>query len=304
MTFGKVEKRVHELEKKLTEQNKEIMEKSILNSTSDLSNYNTLTNNLNITNNRLSSLSTQVQILAQQNERLLCTQETKNSGNDNTIASDETKKHTINCDLLLLFDSNGKSIKENQMDKESTCQKLWTPKLENVAEVIENSDIRKIPNKVLLNVGLNNVDHDNPGEIIKKGELVLKLIRERMPTSTIYINSILFRKDDQFKDVIQEVNEHFIKFSRQAENVIFINNSNITNEHMLNTKHLNKSGFFTFITNIKYILFGYLPKFRARDDQYQKNRHRPRYNNNKKNYYNNQDTYREYDRQFNEWDRN
>ena len=170
---------------------------------------------------------------------------------------------------------------------------LWTPTLDHAIKTLEVVEMKKVPSKVLINVGLNNIDHDHPSEIIKKGEAAVNLIRRKMPNSNIYINSILYRKDNKFKEEIRETNEHFIKLSRQLENVIFINNANITTNHMFDTKHLNRSGFFTFITNIKYVLFGYLPQFRTRDDPHQRRTQRFTKQNS---------GYNGFDRQFDKYD--
>ena len=51
---------------------------------------------------------------------------------------------------------------------------------------------------------------------------------------------------------------------------------------MVNTKHPSKAGFYVFITNIKYALFGYLPKFTQRHTQDRRSggKFRPRGHNN------------------------
>ena len=66
-------------------------------------------------------------------------------------------------------------------------------------------------------------------------------------------------------------------YSKLHQNVHFINNCHIENNEMFDAKHLNKDGMFTMITNLKYVLFGFLPRFNNqrnnRNNKYGQHRH-------------------------------
>ena len=82
-----------------------------------------------------------------------------------------------------------------------------------------------------------------------------------MPNVAIYINSILLRKDKTFYNETIEVNTYMEDYSKLHQNVHFINNCNIESNQIDDAKHLNRSGLLTLITNMKYVLFGFLPRF-------------------------------------------
>ena len=80
-----------------------------------------------------------------------------------------------------------------------------------------------------------------------------------------------------------EVNEYLENYSKLHQNVIFTNNCNIENNQMFDEKHLNRSGLFTLLTNMKYVLFGFLPRFNFNPQRRNHNNNRQQQRNNRKN---------------------
>ena len=83
-----------------------------------------------------------------------------------------------------------------------------------------------------------------------------------MPLAKIYISSIFKRKDAKFDSEIIELNDRIAKFSEDLKWITFIDHSNINGGMMYDPKHLNKTGFYVMLTNLRYVMFQILPSFR------------------------------------------
>ena len=159
----------------------------------------------------------------------------------------------------MLFDSNGQYLKPDKFHREDKCQYERVIKINDAVEMVKKAKINKAPKKILINVGLNDVDENTDiNEMISEYKKLLSSVHEKMPESKIYLSSIFKRKDDKFTQEIEDINARL----SDLENTwfIFINHTNISNiDMMYDQKHLKKKGFFTMITNLKYVLYRILP---------------------------------------------
>ena len=153
-------------------------------------------------------------------------------------------------------------------------------KLEDAKDIVLKAKFKTCPVKMLMNVRINNLDADTSNEIINKYEGCIEALKSKIPNVAIYVNSIFLRNDNKFYNETIEVNTYMENYSK----LHFINNCNIENNQMFDAKHLNKSGLFTMITNLKYVLFGFLPRFNNqrnnRNNKYGQHRHYSNRNHN------------------------
>ena len=166
----------------------------------------------------------------------------------------------------MFFDSNGKFLKPNLVNRELKCQHIYTPLIDDVISIVEKAEFKTFPKKILINVGINNLDHDNIDKIIKKYDYLVKLIHSTSPESLVYISSILKRKDKLLIEETMEINQRLSKMTETIR-FHFLNHTNVNDALMFDTKHLNRNGFRTLLTNIRYVLFGFLPTFNKTFDK-------------------------------------
>ena len=130
--------------------------------------------------------------------------------------------------------------------------------------MVKKAIINKAPQKVLLNVGLNDIDENTDiSEMVSDYKILLSSLHEKMPESKIYLSSVFKRKDDKFTQEIEDINTQL----SNLENTwfIFIHHTNINNTDMMyEPKHINKKGFFVMITNLKYVMYKILPSIQTR----------------------------------------
>ena len=174
-----------------------------------------------------------------------------------------TETHTVDCKLLMLFDSNGQYMKPEKMETES--QYVRTAKIHNAISFLENCSVERVPEKILINVGLNNINDDEEDtsiDICEQYQRLIDVIKSRFKGSHIYISSILYRKDNKFSTVIGEVNKNLAMWETTIPSLSFVHHNNIKNDNdmMFDTKHLSRKGFFVMVTNFKYVLYRILPQ--------------------------------------------
>ena len=184
---------------------------------------------------------------------------TSHSNTQDIPPAEGTKKSLeISGNVLMFFDSDGKFLKPELLNKEKKCQQIFTPNIMDIKEKLENAKISATPEKIIINVGINNLKSNKADEITKMYEEIIKF-----KSWKIYISTILQRKDSKYISEIKHINNFLVSIS-QVNDVIIINHCNITTNMMYDAKHLNGQGFFTLLTNIKYVLFGFLPTFKRR----------------------------------------
>ena len=193
---------------------------------------------INSANTKISSLSAKIQELETKTNSLevelkknvhLAHPSTENQPPTTDITP---KPKIIDCDLLLLVDSNGKLIQEDKINKNLKCQKFSTMKLEDAKDIVLKAKFKTCPVKVLMNVGINILDSDTSNEIRNKYEDCIEALKSKIPNVAIYVNSIFLRKGNKFYNETIEVNTFMKIYSKLHQNVHFINNCNIENNQM------------------------------------------------------------------------
>ena len=168
-----------------------------------------------------------------------------------------TMNTNIDCDLLIIGDSNAQKIDPNKMGR-CVCQLLWAPQIKDAVELIKNLNLVQPPRYVLLNVGLNDLHKPLLQSTNNIDELVLATKAKFPPTTNVFINSILHRGDERYLNQTDELNQYIN--SKCVGNIRFVNHHNIDhNENMEDHLHLDKVGLHIFVSNIKFGVLGILP---------------------------------------------
>ena len=105
------------------------------------------------------------------------------------INNEVPKEVVVDCDLLMLFDSNGQYLKPDKFHREDKCQYERVIKINYAVEMVKKAKINKAPKKILINVGLNDVDENTDIiEMISEYKKLLSSVHEKMPESKIYLS--------------------------------------------------------------------------------------------------------------------
>ena len=107
-------------------------------------------------------------------------------------------------------------------------------------------------------MGTNDVVND-PEETVRKGfEELIKLARNKFPEARIYMSSIFGRqrKNDNLNQPINALNLFLEELCDRTPLMTLMDNSNIWHKHMRDPRHVNATGFYIFLTNIRLIVFG------------------------------------------------
>ena len=91
----------------------------------------------------------------------------------------------------------------------------------------------------------------------------IRQIVQKFPNTTIIPSTLFPHNEGKFKKEIQEVNNLLETLSNQTKNINIMNNKYIDEKYLKDKKHLNKSGFFRFLVNIRFTIFGHLPKVKT-----------------------------------------
>ena len=81
-------------------------------------------------------------------------------------------------------------------------------KLDNIIDRISRAEFKKLPNKILIDVGINNLDSNKTPELIRMHEEIVDTLNQKVPPTSIYINSILLRKVGLFTTETNEINNY------------------------------------------------------------------------------------------------
>ena len=167
----------------------------------------------------------------------------------------------VDCKLLMLFDSNGQYMKPEKMETEA--QYVRAAKIHNAISILEECSVERVPEKILINVGINNINDDEENtsiDVCEQYEKLIDVIKSKFNGAHIYISSILVRKDNKFATVIGEVNKNLARWETTTPSLTFVHHTNIDRDMMYDEKHLTRKGFFVMVTNFKYVLYRILPQ--------------------------------------------
>jgi len=172
---------------------------------------------------------------------------------------DANDEFTINEEFLILGDSNTKNINVNKLNKFGETKKIFCPLFESILERCDKFKIRKQPAKIFIHCGTNDLDKMDALELINKIDLTIEKLHVKFPTSTIVISSLIPRRQGKFDEVIENINNYIRSLSAKFNFINIMNNKKVDKKMLCDDKHLNKDGFFVFLTNIKFVLYGEIP---------------------------------------------
>ena len=161
---------------------------------------------------------------------------------------------------LLLTDSNGRCIDPKRfVPKDKDVQRFTCYTLKDVETFTKEVTIEKQPAKVLLQVGTNTLTQlKSPAEVNTMMNNTINVLRTVFPAARIYVSSFLPRKDNLNK-AITEINTFLEDYCDSMKKVTFIGHTNIPRADLYDKLHIDTRGFYKFLCNFRYSMFGLLP---------------------------------------------
>ena len=144
-----------------------------------------------------------------------------------------------------------------------------------LSNIINRMNVQKAPTKVFIQTGTNDLEKQDVNFEVLSTEFdkAILLIKTKFNNPEIIVSSILPRKDQ--KDKIKTLNNILENYCDVTPKLKFMRNDQIEDTMLSDRKHLNIDGFFKLLANIRYALFGKLPKGPRRKNTYSSNQ---RYN--------------------------
>ena len=182
----------------------------------------------------------------------------KSNGRDFT-KSNSTKETVLNHDLVILIDSNGKSILPEKLYPGYSVKKILCMTIEKGFEIINSAVLKKDPKIILLHTGTNNLDHEKKEALEDHLINLTSLICHRFPLSKLMISSLLPRKD-QLIGMVKSINATLEQRTLHLPNAHFISHFNLFDKDLddilIDNKHLNQHSLKRFVRNFKDSLLG------------------------------------------------
>ena len=199
-------------------------------------------------------------------------QKNNNFNTDNIkVQTNHQERNNIiaDTDNLILGDSNTKHINTKILDKDSTTRQHTCYTFKEVIDYFKKVIIKIQPKNILIHCGCNDIDNyeEDALKIIGDIEEVIKIAREKFPESRIILSTLLPRKERKLDTVIAQLNDFIIQLPKRYLNISIMNNSMISKYELEDKKHLNRRGFYVFITNLKFTMFGILPNMHIRHNE-------------------------------------
>ena len=131
-------------------------------------------------------------------------------------------------------------------------------KNQDITSLLININIISSPGKIFLHVGTNDLDNSNDDQVLSQIQQSLTQLREHFPSATIYVSSLVPRKDRS----TDELNLALLESVDIMPKTRFVCYQTISTNMLNDNKHLNKEGFSLLLKTIRFTLFGTLPKLR------------------------------------------
>ena len=228
------------------------MENRISNLEDESIKINSLQANLNRMEEHIRSLQTKY------SENLTSSESNLTTRLKNIANYDADTKVNIDCDVLFIGDSNLKMMKEEIMDKGSKCQKIICFTINEVSSLLEDINIVQSPKNIFIHVGTNDLERKSDEEVISQLTGSINQLRTLFNSATIYVSSILPRKDRSTENINQSLQEVVDVMAKTR----FVPYQSISANMLGDVKHLNKQGFSLLLSTIRFVIFGKLPKSR------------------------------------------
>ena len=175
--------------------------------------------------------------------------------------------------MLFITDSNLHRMRTEIMNHGTSVEKIFCPTFRDIDYVVENSHVKKKPSKIYVQVGTNDIETNKFSEEEMKKRLLacLNKLKSINPEADIFLSTILPRVD--FKNNVAAMNTIINKLSRSIPGIILVDHHNINADMLTDKKHVNREGFRQLLANIRFALFGKLPKYQAKYTEYRKRQH-------------------------------
>ena len=204
-TFNKLSKKVLELEKEISTEKDIVAGKfnSLSNiATTDVNDsaakHDAILQKVTSLNHRMQCFPSQIKQIADEKYYLaariakleeLYQHRSTVVGNESKVTPNVTPKSTnlvLSSDLML-FDSNGKFLKPELVNKQIKCQFVYIPTLESIEVELQNATIEKVPSQILINVGINNLDKQSTAEVCSLYGNFINFIQIKFPQADLYL---------------------------------------------------------------------------------------------------------------------
>lgn len=100
---------------------------------------------------------------------------------------------------------------------------------------------------------------DDSLKIIRLIDQTIEKLKNTFPNASIIISTLIPRKDEKYNESIEEINNYIISLRLKTNNIFVMKNNKIYKGMLRDEKDLNQEGFFTFLANIKLVLFREIP---------------------------------------------
>lgn len=169
--------------------------------------------------------------------------------------SPDTVDYVFNSEVIFVHDSNGEKVRADILHHRTSVQKVLAYTVPEAIEIFSRATFASVPRKIMLHIITNDVEiATNATQIEGKFTELLELLRVRCPDSEIFFSSVLPRRDLTKRPHQMNLILERIAASRPGCHMIVHNN--ISAEMLSDKKHLNKTGFFLFLANIRFVMFG------------------------------------------------
>lgn len=170
----------------------------------------------------------------------------------------------FDSDVILLMDSNGQGINESILMNGLSCQRFYCPTLPDAMNLVKRATITKPARKIYIQIGTNDIEHNNPSEVGQELDALSYALSNAFPNAKIFVSAILARRD--LSDKRDNANKLFEQLCAKYSSIMqFVAHENLSNPSVLSdgdTKHLHGGGFWRLLSNIRFALFGVIPRQR------------------------------------------
>ena len=168
-----------------------------------------------------------------------------------------------------------------------TCKKVFCATYTDIQLFCREMTITKQPEKILLHCGCNDIDRNKKDKPNIFGDIdeTLKILQKLFPKSKLIISTLFPGGERDLINMMNDINNHLINISLNTPLILVMDNKRIGESMLSDNKQMNKIRFFIFLANIRFIMFGILPKltahssltFNERSASYSNRRNKNRY---------------------------
>ena len=169
---------------------------------------------------------------SQQTPPTLSTTKTSQTEKINTTPVSQITNNSRNQNIVILMDSNRKFIDFRELlsnEKEDGGQ------TRGKAETLMNSPKIMDPSKILIHVGVNDIDDQYPEDIANNLVSIAKKFQEKF-TCKVYLSDITPR-NDHFQGHVQAVNQ-MLAYKTSKSNIQKVSHSNLSPNYLHDDRHL------------------------------------------------------------------